>query len=197
MDHWGKKSLTFLSGLPYIIYYSTQNEFIQLLKFYLQFGVLHFLKVTWDLFLWVNRSRRHLLPPYRITDTGLNWKERDRCWCRSERQMCFVSVSCSDRARCDQHGGPASEVSQRSPHLSVTCWTLHLFRPTTPSSSSQQRSSICSSSFFSCDPFKITPSVPPAWLTPLALVGSPHLTLSLPCWPTWWHLTPLPGYHDS
>lgn len=93
----------------------------------------------------VNRSRC-LLPPNRITDTGLNWKERDRCCFRWRDRcccrLCSVSDSCLHRA-CDQHGSPASEVSQRSPHLSITCRTLHLFRPTTPSWSSQQRSHDC------------------------------------------------------
>lgn len=42
--------------------------------------------------------------------------------------------------------------------------------------------------------------VSPTWLTPLALVGSPPDSVkvswsSLPCSPTWWYLTPLPGYH--
>lgn len=59
----------------------------------------------------------------------------------------------------------------------------------------------------SCSPSISTASrswllyVSPAWLTPLALVGSPHglcqgfSLSSLPCWPTWWQPTPLPGYY--
>lgn len=98
-------------------------------------------------------------------------------------------------------------VSQRSPHLSVTCWSLHLFRPTTPSPSTQQRShdclpepSICSSSsslrWIKILVFLLSVS-PTHWS--LWLASPPDSVLvswsSLPCWPTWWHLTPRPGCH--
>lgn len=49
-----------------------------------------------------------------------------------ERQMFFVSDCGSDR-RVINMAPPAPEVSQGSPHLSVTCQAIHPIRPTTPS----------------------------------------------------------------
>lgn len=63
--------------------------------------------------LCVNRNGCHLLSPYKVTYTELNKKERKR------KTLMLTNVI--DLA------APASEVSLRSPHLSV-CHLLHLFR---------------------------------------------------------------------
>lgn len=138
--------------------------------------------------------------------TEMDWKRQ--MLMLTERQMCSVSISHSNRSTIKMAALhiSATEVSQRSPHLSVTCWTLHLFRPTMPSWSSQQRSHDCltpaSPVFFF---FILLPPIGsrswssyclfhlPDWLLWLWLSLPPD---SLPCWPAWWHLTPLPGYHD-
>lgn len=151
-------------------------------------------------FLCVNRSRCHLLPPYRITELeGMR-----QMLLPTERQMCSVSDSCLDRA-CDQHGSPASKVTSPVCHLPDTALGQH--RPLhSPSRDLMTvcQPSICSPSFFlwliqdhgclavcfTC----LTDSSGSGWPP-----SSDYVMVSwssLPCWHVWWHLTPLPGYHD-
>lgn len=175
------------------------TQFIQLLKLHLQNCNVNdvprrfLLKVTSSLC-----EREQMSSTSSIEDHGYETDLEGKTQVMSlmERQMCSVSDSCSDRA-CDQHGSPAPAVSERSPHLSVTCWTLYLFRPTTcpldPGSRALMTCLPAQYLFFTLLPLTDSRSwllyVSPTWLTPLALVGSPPDSVkvswsSLPCWPT-------------
>lgn len=154
--------------------------------------LLHFLsKVTWDLFfVWRGADVIYFL--YGITDwTGR--KETDVCcrlWTGHAIRTC------------------TPEVTQRSPHLSVArCTSSGQQRPLDPHSrdvTTVCQPSVCSSSCFlwlirdhGCPAVRftrLTDSSGSGWLPhPNSVTVS---WSSLPCWPTWWHLTPLPGYHD-
>lgn len=140
--------------------------------------------------LCVNRSRRPPLPPYRTTDTGQNWTEKDRCWCRCD--MCQFLARTGMRSRWRPciylcHRG-LTEVTSSVRHLlnapPLQANNALLILPAEISWLSPP----CQPSIFvlhpsSSDWFKIMVallSVSPAWLTPLALVGSPV-----------WHTAPL------
>lgn len=70
----------------HIMYNSTQIYFIQLLK-------IHFQTATYTVFFFFcsrspgisclcEQEQMSSTSSIQIKDTGLNWKERDRCWCR-------------------------------------------------------------------------------------------------------------------